>query len=225
MSGAPGTADPATGAPRTGLRRFTGPRPPAEEHCELCAAVLPGGHRHLVDTERRSLVCACTACAVLFDRPGAGGGRFRTVPGRLLSDPALEVTASHWESLGVPVGVAFFFRNSALGTIVALYPSPAGATESEVAQRAFDAAFGSSPLARALEPDVEALLVRRTENGGSCHLVPVDTAYELVGRLRLHWQGFDGGDRVRAELGAFFADVEARAVPLPDDVPDGGTTA
>jgi hypothetical protein len=220
--------DAPPGPPRAGLRRFTGPRPPAEERCELCAAALTGGHRHLVDTERRSLVCACVPCSVLFDRTGAGG-RFRTVPARFASDPDLAVTAGHWESLGVPVGVAFFFRNAALGTIVALYPSPAGATESEVTQRAFDAAFGSSPLARALQPDVEALLVRRSEHGaggatgaGTCHLVPIDAAYELVGRLRMHWHGFDGGSRVRAELEAFFADVEARAVPLS---PDGAVGA
>ncbi|MGW1553095.1 DUF5947 family protein [Streptomyces sp. NPDC002346] len=31
------------------------------------------------------MACACTPCALLFERPGAAHGRFRTVPDRYLS--------------------------------------------------------------------------------------------------------------------------------------------
>ncbi len=41
--------------------------------------------------------------------------------------------------------------------------------------------------------------------------MPVDVCYELVGRMRLHWQGFDGGAEARADLAAFFDRVRARA--------------
>ncbi|WP_093785888.1 DUF5947 family protein [Actinacidiphila guanduensis] len=223
----PGRKQGAGGRPARGLRRFRGPRPPAAERCELCSVPLEEEHRHLVDVEQRVLACACLACAVLFDREGTGGGRFRTIPDRYLSDPGREVGAAGWQALGVPVGVAFFFRNSALDRMVALYPSPAGATESEIEPAAWQAAFGGTPLAATLAPDVEALVVRRDEEHTSCHLVPVDTAYELVGRLRLHWQGFDGGDRARAELDAFFAEVERKAMPVPQSAPaapEGGGT-
>jgi hypothetical protein len=179
-------------------------------------------HRHLVDTERRVLACSCVACAMLFDRPTAGGGRFRTVPSRYLSDPSWDVAPGGWEALGVPVGIAFFFRNSALDRMVALYPSPAGATESEVDPGTWHEVFGGSALAHALTPDVEALLVRRDEGRAICHLVPVDAAYELVGRLRLHWQGFDGGSQAHAELDAFFDDVARRATPAAAGAPYGG---
>jgi hypothetical protein len=185
-------------------------------------------HRHLVDTEQRVLACACMACAMLFDRAGTGGGRFRTVPDRYLADPGWDIDPGGWEALGVPVGIAFFFRNSALDRMVALYPSPAGATESEIEPGTWQAVFGGSPLERALLPDVEALLVRRERDhgpagqGSSCHLVPVDAAYELVGRLRLHWQGFDGGARAHAELTAFFDEVARRARPVPADLRGGG---
>lgn len=215
--GRPDTARPA-GAPG-GLRRFVGPRPATVERCELCGVEVGDRHRHLVDTDRRVLACACIACAMLFDREGAGVGRFRTIPDRYLSDPAWSVDAAGWQALRVPVGVAFFFRNSALDRVVALYPSPAGATESEVEPEAWTEAFGDSTLAATLAPDVEALMVRRTETDATCHLLPVDTAYELVGRLRLHWQGFDGGDRAHTELDAFFADLERRAVPVPPPAP------
>ncbi|MBY8883381.1 DUF5947 family protein [Streptomyces sp. PTM05] len=206
MSAPPSTA-------RRGLRRFTGPRPPRVERCELCAVQLPEEHRHLVDVEQRTLACSCTACTLLFDRPGAGG-RFRVVPTRRLTDSSVALDAAAWEALRVPVGMAFFLRNSRLDRLVVLYPSPAGATESDHEPSALDAVLGGSPLAGMLLPDVEALLVRRDGERGECYLVPVDTAYELVGRMRLHWQGFDGGSRARTELDAFFAELATRATDV-----------
>jgi hypothetical protein len=210
---AAGTGAPDAGRQAPGLRRFLGPRPPAVERCELCSVALDARHRHLVDVRQRVLACACTACALLFDRDAAAGGRFRPVPDRYLADPGWRPEPGAWEALGVPVGVAFFLRNSAQDRTVALYPSPAGATESEVDARAWEAFFAGSVLAGELAPDTEALIVRHTEVGTSCHLVPVDAAYELVGRLRLHWSGFDGGERARAEVDGFFAELARRATP------------
>ncbi len=67
-----------------------------------------------------------------------------------------------------------------------------------------------------LRPDVEALLVHRTDGpGGSCHLVPIDACYELVGRLRTVWRGFDGGREAHEAMDAFFAHVQARSRPAP----------
>ncbi|MFJ7954676.1 DUF5947 family protein [Streptomyces sp. NPDC096319] len=197
----------------TGLRRFTTPRPPREERCELCGALLAAEerHPHLVDTDKRALVCACGPCAQLMDRSGASPGRFRAVPGRFLSDPDHRIDDRAWESLRIPVSVAYFFRNSALDRTVALYPSPAGATESEPDDEAWRSVLDATRLAGLLEPDVEALLLRRHEGRTECFLVPIDLCYELVGRMRLHWQGFDGGAQARAELDALFAHVRDRA--------------
>ncbi|MCC9308902.1 DUF5947 family protein [Kitasatospora sp. RB6PN24] len=197
-----------------GLRRFLAPRAPEPERCGLCAAVLAEhGHRHLVDTERRSLACACTPCGLLFEQSGTRHGRYRLVPDRYLTDSRLEVS---WERLQIPVGVAFFFRNSSLDRLVALYPGPAGATESELDPDTWQAVLAGTRLAGLLEPDVEALLLRRTRDGISCHLVPIDVCYQLVGRMRLHWKGFDGGARAQAELADFFGHVAARAKVLEE---------
>ncbi|KPI17574.1 hypothetical protein OV450_2350 [Actinobacteria bacterium OV450] len=173
--------------------------------------VAEDGHRHLVELDQRALVCACTACALLFDRPGATTGRYRAVPDRYLADPEHRLDDGAWEQLQIPVGVAFFFRNAALDRLVALYPSPAGATESELDPATWQDVLGGGALAALLEPDVEALLLRRTEGRTECYLVPIDICYELVGRMRLLWQGFDGGAEARAALNAFFAQVELRA--------------
>ncbi|MDX3637188.1 DUF5947 family protein [Streptomyces europaeiscabiei] len=201
-------------AATVGLRRFLTERPPQPERCELCAVAVPEDHRHLVDTEKRALVCACAPCALLMEQPGAAAGRFRTVPGRYLTDPGHRLDDSAWEALQIPVGVAFLFRNAALDRLVALYPSPAGATESELEPATWEEVLGGSHLAELLEPDVEALLLRRTDGRCETHLVPIDICYELVGRMRLLWQGFDGGAEARAALDAFFADVARRARPV-----------
>ena len=42
-------------------------RPRAVEHCELCSACLAQEHPHLVELVSRQILCACDACAMLFD--------------------------------------------------------------------------------------------------------------------------------------------------------------
>ncbi|WP_042380530.1 DUF5947 family protein [Streptacidiphilus melanogenes] len=206
---------PAPATARGGLRRFTAPRPPAVERCELCATPVAPEHRHLVDVERRALACACPPCAALFDRDGVGGVHYRAVPRRYLHDPASPLTEDAWALLRIPIGVAFLLRNSVLGQVVACFPGPAGVTESEIEPAVWDRFTAATPLAAELLPDVEVLLVRRTDGHHACHLVPVDAAYELVGRMRLFWQGFDGGAEAHVELDAFFADVARQSRPLP----------
>ena len=50
---------------------------------------------------------------------------------------------------------------SAAGGVVALYPSPAGATECELDLEAWDELVAANPVLDDLEPDVEALIVNR----------------------------------------------------------------
>ncbi|RPK54494.1 hypothetical protein EES43_28390 [Streptomyces sp. ADI96-02] len=198
------------------LAQFTRRPPPPGERCELCGEPLPEEHRHLVDTSRRSLKCSCPPCHLLFTRPGAGQGRFRGVPDRYLGDPGFTLDDAGWNRLQIPVGLAFFFRNSALDRFAAFYPSPAGATESELDPATWDAVLGRTRLAALLQDDVEALLLH-AERGerSTCTLVPIDVCYELVGRMRLHWKGFDGGAEVRTALAEFFERVADRTRPLP----------
>src|SRR3954447_24367363 len=129
---------PAGSARPGGLRRFVEPRPrqqpghQTEDRCELCAAPLAERHAHVVNLQTRSLVCACQACRILFGRDGAATGTYRAVPDRYLYDPAFALTDAQWDELQIPVTMAFFFFNSTLGRVVAIYPSPAGAVESSL---------------------------------------------------------------------------------------------
>jgi hypothetical protein len=91
--------------------------------------------------------------------------------------------------------------------VVALYPSPAGATESLLPLAAWDEFVAPSRLAQDLAPDVEAIVARP----GELYLVPIDACYELVGAVRRVWHGLDGGADVRDAIDAFFADLDLRA--------------
>ncbi|MGI8695746.1 MAG: DUF5947 family protein [Mycobacteriales bacterium] len=208
-----------------GLRRFvSAPEPelpfalrqpkPRGEGCEMCGADITDEHSHVVNVDSRSLLCACRPCYLLFTQEGAGRGNYRAVPDRYLTDPDSDISEGQWESLQVPVAMAYFFYNSAQDRIIAQYPSPAGATESLLDLSAWETIAAENPLAAALTPDVEALIVRRSQQGNETYLVPIDTCYELVGRVRMHWTGFDGGSEARQDIDEFFDAVRDRSRPL-----------
>jgi hypothetical protein len=204
-------------APLASLRRITSsrPQPVQGERCEMCAEPVAEAHQHVVNLESRGLMCTCRACYLLFTDEHADL-RYRAVPERYLSFPDLTLDARAWDELQIPVGLAFLFQNSVQHRTIAFYPSPAGATESELPLEAWSRILEQTPELGVLRPDVEALLVRRIAGPrGSCHLVPIDACYELVGRLRLLWRGFDGGSEAHEAMDAFFAQVEARSRPAP----------
>lgn len=186
----------------------------AEEKCEMCGKVIVEMHSHVVHLENRSLMCTCRPCALLFTERGAGRGRYRAVPNRYLRDETLQMTEAHWDALRIPVRMAFFFQNSELGTTLAFYPSPAGATESLLPMEAWLEGVGSSPLAAELEPDVEALLVSQTRGVSEILLVPIDVCYELVGLVKMYWRGFDGGSDVWERIDSFFTTLRDRSRTL-----------
>jgi len=98
--------------------------------------------------------------------------------------------------------------------VVALYPSPAGATESLLPLAAWDEFVAGSRLVQELTPDVEAIVARRDADAGELFLVPIDACYELVGAVRRVWHGLDGGADVRDAIDAFFTDLGDRAREL-----------
>lgn len=198
-------------APAPDAARASGaPAPLDEERCDLCGEPVGPAHRHMVDLDSRRLLCACRACTVLFDRPAAGGGRLRLIPTRRRRLPGFRLDEATWARLRLPVELAFFFRNSASGRTVAFYPSPMGATESQLELDAWDELETVNPALRELEPDVEALLVSRARGMHEHWLVPIDDCYELVGTIRSRWRGFGGGDEVWSAIARFFDDLPTR---------------
>lgn len=183
-----------------------------EEQCDLCGERIGVQHRHLLDIHSRQLLCACRACALLFDQEAAGAGARRLVPTRYLSIAGFQITDVEWESLQVPVNMAFFTANSRLGRVQALYPSPAGPTESLLSFDTWEDLQRRNPILGEMAPDVEALLVNRLREGREQYLVPIDECYRLVGLIRLGWRGLSGGREMWQEIERFFAGLKERAV-------------
>jgi Family of unknown function (DUF5947) len=182
----------------------------AVEQCDMCAVPVGPGHRHVVDLTDRRIMCVCRACALLFDSKEAGGGRRRLLPTRRRRLGAFVLDAAQWDRLRIPVDMAFFFRSTQAGRVVALYPSPAGATESLLELEAWTELETANPELATIEPDVEALLVSRARDMREHWIVPIDDCYELVGLIRSRWRGFGGGEEVWAAIHEFFDDLPTR---------------
>jgi len=186
------------------LRARRGPR------CELCASPIAPRHRHVVDLAERRLLCGCDACALLF--PTTGLARYRGVPTDVRQDGSALPSAADLDRLGIPVGLAFLFRASALGRWTAAFPGPSGVAEAELPDGAWETFASTYPLARTVADDVEAFLIYRRRTGRTTALaVPIDVCYEMTALLREHFRGIDGGDASRDALEAFLGDVEGRA--------------
>ncbi len=194
------------------LRRFVRQRA-AVERCELCSAELPGDHEHLVDTSTRQMTCACQACAILFS--GKANPKYRRVPRRIRYLSNFHLTDAQWESLLIPISMAFFFKSSTAGKVMALYPSPAGATESLLDFESWNEILESNPILLDMEPDTEALLVNRVRGTSDYYLLPIDECYKLVGIIRTHWHGLSGGTQMWEAIEEFFADLKKNAIQSP----------
>jgi hypothetical protein len=208
----------------TGLRKFLAPRPEPDrgakpgEWCEMCSEPLSAEHSHVANIESRSILCTCRGCYLLFTHPGAGGGKHRAVPERFRYAPSFPTGQIIWDATGIPVGMAFLFHSSTAGPS-AFYPSPAGATESLLPLRAWEQTLRDNPAFADLETDVEALLVKQNTDGFEGFLVPIDSCYQLVGVVRLHWKGFDGGSEAWQHIDAFFDSLRWRSRRI--EVDDG----
>jgi Family of unknown function (DUF5947) len=199
------------------IRANRGTPQQAGERCEMCSEPITDKHQHVVNVEGRQLMCVCRGCYLLFTDTAADL-RFRAIPDRYLIFPDFALDRRQWEAMQIPVGLAFFFHNSALGRTVAFYPGPAGATESELDLHAWNDIRTSDPRVETLAEDTEALLVRVPDEDNAAphaYLVPIDACYEFVGRLRMMWRGFDGGQDVRNYMTEFFdlLDNRSRVVP------------
>jgi len=196
------------------LRQFARKPQRQVERCEMCSAEVSSEHPHLIELSQRRLHCACDACAMLFS--GQAETKYKRVPRDVKLLASFRMTDPEWDGLLIPINLAFFFQNSMGSRMSALYPSPAGATESLLPLEAWSSIVQANPALNQLKPDVEALLVNRVglargSTPAEYYIVPIDACYKLVGLIRIHWRGLSGGTEVWQEIGSFFSDLRAKA--------------
>ncbi len=198
LARAPDTGAPSTVSTTVDVLGAAGAQP--QEHCDLCGRDVPPEHRHMLDLEQRAIVCSCEACWALR----SGEEQFAPVGHRTLWLEDFDMPDDLWASLGIPIGLAFFMHSSVTECVVALYPSPAGATESELRFETWMALRERNPVLAGLEPDAEALIVNRMGDRHQYAIAPIDRAYELVGLIKSRWEGISGGRGVEQAVERYF---------------------
>jgi len=195
------------------LRRFT--ERTKRDRCELCGADLIAEHEHLVEPLKGKMICACGACAILFDAPA--GNRYRRVPRDSEFLTGFQMSDALWDKFEIPIGLAFFLKSTLANKVVAFYPSPAGPVESLLVLDAWQELAATNPVIEAIEPDVEALLINRVKGARQCFRAPIDKCYGLCGLIRMHWRGFSGGTEVWDAVAAFFDELKRTSVVQTHD--------
>jgi hypothetical protein len=175
--------------------------------CELCPLGLAEDHRHLLHLEERRIVCVCETCWSMH----SGDPEFRPPGVRSVWLGDFVMSDELWAAFQIPIGLTFLLRSGLTGAVVALYPSPAGATESELDLGAWDALCAANPVLAGLQPDAEALIVDRTATPHRYAIAPVDQCYALVGLIKSRWEGITGGRGIEEAIAEFFAGLRARA--------------
>jgi Family of unknown function (DUF5947) len=196
------------GAALRALRRFTEDSGDASlERCQRCMGTLSADHAHRLMAVRRQLECLCDKCA--FEMPHESP--WQVVAHKVERLPGFVMTAVEWDSLGLPVRLAFFVRRPDGDGARAFFPSAAGATEASLDADRWRELRDKSPRLSKMEPNVEALLVHHAAGRQLAFLVSIDVCYALVGTLRTHWRGFAGGPEAWQALDAFMSKLTGMA--------------
>jgi hypothetical protein len=184
------------------------------ERCDLCNTTLPDDHRHMLHLVDRRIVCTCEACWALH----SGDAEYRPTGKRTVWLDGLQCSDEVWATFQIPIGLAFFMRSTVTESVVAFYPSPAGATESELTLEAWEPLVRANPILEQLEPDAEALVVNRLSEPAQYVLLPIDQCYALVGLIKSRWEGISGGGAIEEAVPQFFAAIRARSAGAPEAV-------
>jgi hypothetical protein len=191
----------------SGLRGLAQPKPPEqagpEERCDLCQTTVPSDHRHMLNLYERQIVCVCESCWALR----SGDAEFRPTGSRTLWLEDFVLPEELWAQFRIPIGLAFFMHSTVTNCVVAMYPSPAGATESELHFETWNRLAEMNPVLRDLEPDAEALIVNRTSDPPMFAIAPIDRCYMLVGIVKAAWEGISGGAGVERAIEGYFEEL------------------
>jgi hypothetical protein len=166
-------------------------------------------HRHLLEVASRKIICACDPCALRFQ--AVVDGKFKLIPRDTRVLTGFRIDDALWEDLALPINLAFLFHDTPAGKITALYPGPAGVTESLLSLTAWEDLVTANPVLSRMEPDVEALLINRVGTARDYLIAPIDVCFELVGLIRIHWRGLSGGTEAWREIDGFFQRLRANA--------------
>jgi hypothetical protein len=171
------------------------------EHCDFCSKAIPHQHAHLIERVTRRFLCACQGCALSLGE----SAKYCAVSPRTDVLHDFRLSDAEWNAFQIPIDMVFLFHSTSANRPIAIYPSPAGPTESLLSLDAWARLVETNRVLAELEPDVEALLVNRTNGAREYYRVSIDRCYALVGLIRTKWRGLSGGTEVWDAVHDYFA--------------------
>ena len=211
MPSDPTQADVVARLRRLSAREMPEGLQPLEATCDLCGREMSEEHRHLLQIEERQLVCACEAC---YDG-ASGDAEWGPTGTRVMWLTGFRMPDDLWARFRIPIGLAFFLKGEE--GVTAFYPSPAGATESDVEPSAWSELVGLNDILQMLEEESEVLMVNRMKGAQEYAIAPTDDAYRLVGLVRTRREGISGGPGLENAVAEFFAELEGKGgVTVPE---------
>ena len=173
--------------------------PRSRPSISICSSLPPG-----------AFAVAVTPAILFSDRQGS---RYLRVPREIQLLADFQLTDAHWEGLHLPINLAFFVYSSPTQRVIALYPGPAGATESLLTLETWQDLVALNPILSEFAPDVEAPPGQPSGRGCEHFRVPIDECYKLVGLIRTNWRGLSGGTQVWAAIHGFLNGLRQRSRP------------
>ena len=93
-----------------------------------------------------------------------------------------------------------------------MYPSPGGATESELHFDSWSRMLELNPVLTGIEPDIEGLIANRLSDPPIHVIAPIDRCYALTGTIKAHWEASQEGAGVdTVPVARFFGELRSRS--------------
>ena len=144
------------------LRQFTRSRSAVRAPSNAASCAVPSlhhDHPHLVELAKRQTPLRLRRLRHPLQR--TGDARYKRVSRSSRFLPNFQMTDGQWDSLMIPINMAFLFHTSLENRVVALYPSPP-VQPNPCCHSSLDGNRRAKPgTASTWKPDVEALLVNR----------------------------------------------------------------
>src|ERR1700754_211351 len=125
------------------------------EYCDFCSQAIPHQHAHLIERATRHFLCACQGCALTL----GASAKYCAVSPRTDVLHDFKLSDAEWDAFQIPIGMVFLFRSTPSDRPIAIYPSPAGPTESLLSLDAWSRLVETNPGLAQLGPEVAGLLL------------------------------------------------------------------
>jgi len=161
------------------------------KHCDVCGLPAESHTSYLVHPASRRLILCCDNCS--RNLLAGGSRKYRPVPSRVECLPEFSMTDAQWNSLNLPIHLAFFYYSTPDRGVWLVYPDSSGPNETRLPPAKWEELAAANGILRQFQPDVEGLLINRVGRIRRYFRAPIDECFKLTAIVRDNWTGVTGG--------------------------------